>query len=59
MTVIDLLKWAALHDAMDLDIEIQYRDDGGYYVGTDSLEEDEIQITERNHEGNTLKVISL
>lgn len=59
MTVVDLLKWAALHDALNLDIEIQYRDDGGMYIGRDSLKEEDIIISKRWNDGNTLKVIEL
>ena len=59
MTVVDLLKWAALHHALNLDIEIQYRDDGGDYIGADSLEEEYIRITNRYNDENTLKVIRL
>lgn len=34
MTPKDLYKWAVKHYIQDCDIEIQYRDDGGYYDGS-------------------------
>lgn len=35
MTVKELYEWAVENKAEDLEIEIQYRDGGGYYCGTD------------------------
>ena len=35
MTVKELYVWAVENKAEDLEIEIQYRDDGEYYCGTD------------------------
>ena len=35
MTVKEFYKWAIENKAEDLEIEIQYRDGGGFYCGTD------------------------
>ena len=35
MTVKELYEWATENKAEDLEIEIQYRDGGGFYCGTD------------------------
>lgn len=35
MTIRELYEWAKQQGIEDYDIEIQYRDDGGYYDGTD------------------------
>lgn len=42
MTVKDLYEWAKENNAEELDIRVQYRDSGGYYTGTDSMIEPEI-----------------
>lgn len=44
MTPRDLYEWAVRHDVQDCDIEIQYRDGGGYYSGTTVACIDEIEI---------------
>lgn len=44
MTPRDLYEWAVKYDVQDCDIEIQYRDDGGYYCGTTDTRLDEIEI---------------
>lgn len=44
MTVREFYDWAKRHDCLDYDVEIQYRDGGGYYSGTSDLREDEIEI---------------
>ena len=44
MTPRDLHEWAVKHDVQDCDIEIQYRDGGGYYCGTTDARLDEIEI---------------
>ena len=44
MTPRDLYEWAVKHDVQDCDIEIQYRDGGGYYCGTTDARLDEIEI---------------
>lgn len=36
MTIRELYEWAKQQGIEDYDIEIQYRDDGGYYCGTDT-----------------------
>lgn len=33
MTVKELYEWAMEHNAENYDLMIQFRDDGGYYVG--------------------------
>ena len=35
MTIKDLYEWAVQNNALYLDIEVQYRDDGGDYPGRD------------------------
>lgn len=49
MTPKDLYKWAVEHGVEDCDIEIQYRDDGGYYCGTTDASIDEIEITDKGY----------
>lgn len=44
MTIKELYKWAVSHGAENLSVEIQYRDGGGYYNGTDLLYEENIEI---------------
>lgn len=44
MTPRDLYEWAVKHDVQDCDIEIQYRDGGGYYEGTTDASLNEIEI---------------
>lgn len=44
MTIRELYEWAEEHDVADCKIEIQYRDGGGYYSGTDILRKEEIEI---------------
>lgn len=36
MTIKELYDWACKNSVEDFEIEIQYRDSGGYYYGTDS-----------------------
>ena len=38
MTVKELYDWAVKNDALDLEIEIPYRDSGGYYYGASDCE---------------------
>jgi hypothetical protein len=45
MTVSELYDWAVMNDAEDLDIEIQYRDGGGFYNGTDDHIEPQITFS--------------
>ena len=49
MTPKDLYEWAVKHDVQDCDIEIQYRDDGGYYEGTTNARLDEIEIKNESY----------
>lgn len=44
MTIRDLYNWAVANGIEDFEIQIQYRDDGGYYSGTDSCEQSDIEI---------------
>lgn len=46
MTIKELYKWAIANNCESYDVEIQYRDSGGYYLGTDNLDEDDIEIVE-------------
>ena len=43
MTVLELYKWAKKNKATEMNIEIQYRDAGGCYSGTDDCVEPIIQ----------------
>lgn len=56
MTVRELYEWAKENDALDLDIEIQYRDDGGYYYGWDDAEP---EIDTRELSWHTEMVVNL
>lgn len=47
MTIQDLYEWAKKNNVTDLDIEIQYRDSGGYYNGTCDLSEFYIEIEDK------------
>lgn len=49
MTPKDLYEWAVEHGVEDCDIEIQYRDDGGYYYGTTDVTFDEIEIENKSY----------
>ena len=57
MTVKELYEWAVSQGAEDLDIEIQYRDGGGFYYGVDDC--DDPAIRPREHSYNTEKVVLL
>ena len=50
MTIRDLYNWAVENGVENFEIQIQYRDDGGYYSGTDSCEQDNIEINHLNNE---------
>jgi len=56
MTVKELYEWAVSQGAENFDIEIQYRDSGGYYTGVDDCEP---AIYPREHSYNTEKVVLL
>lgn len=49
MTIQELYKWAVNNNAENLDIEIQYRDSGGYYEGTTDLSEYGVEIEHRKY----------
>lgn len=49
MTIQDLYEWGIKHNAKDLDIEIQYRDGGGYYSGTCDLREEDIEVENKSY----------
>ena len=49
MTPRDLYEWALEHGVENCDIEIQYRDGGGSYCGTDSASFDGIEIEDRRY----------
>ena len=57
MTVKELYEWAKRNNAEDLDIEIQYRDGGGCYSGTDICNEP--VICDREWASHTEKVVLL
>ena len=44
MTIKELYEWAVKNGVENCDIEIQYRDSGGYYSGSDTLHEEDIEI---------------
>lgn len=44
MTIKQLYEWAVKNEVENYDIEIQYRDSGGYYYGSSSLYESDIDI---------------
>lgn len=48
MTPKDLYEWAVKHNVQDCDIEVQYRDGGGYYSRTTDVCLDEIEIENRS-----------
>lgn len=56
MTVRELYEWAVANGAEDFDIEIQYRDGGGFYSGVDDCEP---SISPRENPYNTEKVVLL
>ena len=51
MTIKDLYEWAVRNNCENYEVEIQYRDDGGYYNGTCDLREDEIEIDRDKYNG--------
>lgn len=51
MTVREFYDWAKRNDCLDYDVEIQHRDSGGYYNGTDDLRESEIEIDREKYSG--------
>ena len=57
MTIRELYEWGEKNNALDLDVEIQHRDSGGFYIGADDLENPE--IIERYHSYNTEMVVNI
>ena len=50
MTIRDLYNWAIENGVENFEIQIQYRDGGGYYCGSDSCEQDNIEIDTLHNE---------
>lgn len=46
MTIKDLYEMAQAYDIKDYDIEIQYRDGGGCYSGTEELRREDITVND-------------
>lgn len=44
MTIAELYVWAENHDALDYEIRIQYRDEGGFYSGSSYLEWGDLEV---------------
>lgn len=44
MTIKELYDWAVENGVADFDIQIQYRDGGGYYYGSSALWKEDIEI---------------
>lgn len=44
MTIRELYEWAKKNNCVDYDVAVQYRDDGGYYDGTENVQEEFIKI---------------
>lgn len=55
LTITELYKWAVKNDAENLDIEIQYRDGGGYYCGRSNLCETDVEIV--SEDGHKIVVL--
>ena len=51
MTVREFFDWAKRNNCLDYEVEIQYRDSGGCYYGTDDLRESEIEINREKYNG--------
>lgn len=54
MTIGELYEWAKENQCENYDVEIQYRDSGGYYRGTADLREDEIVIDREKYGGTVI-----
>ena len=50
MTIKELYEWAVERGVENYNIEIQYRDGGGYYYGTDTLHQAYIEIVSERSE---------
>ena len=44
LTIEELYKWAVKNQIQNYNIEVQYRDDGGDYYGTEAISIDYIRI---------------
>ena len=51
MTIKELYEWAVKNNCENYEVEIQHRDDGGYYSGTADLRESEIEINREKYNG--------
>lgn len=49
MTIQELYEWAIKNNAKDLEVEIQYRDGGGYYSGTTDLDSSDVEIEHKSY----------
>lgn len=49
MTIKELYEWAIKNNVENCEVEIQYRDGGGTYYGTDDLYESDIVIEEKTY----------
>lgn len=56
MTIRELYQWAEENDALDLEIEVQYRDAAAYYFGRAAPTP---QVSEREKDVQTEKVVSI
>ena len=56
MTIRELYDWANENNAVDLTIEIPYRDDDGFYIGSDGVNP---QIETRKNKSNSKTVVTL
>lgn len=57
MTIKSLYEWAKEKGVLDLDVVVQYRDDGGYYNGSDDLETPEIAPREYDYQTEKILII--
>ena len=59
MTVKELYEWAVANQAENYDIEVAYRDGGGFYNGADDCLVLAITEREKEYEHHTEKVVLL
>lgn len=50
MTIKEFYEYCVAHGAENMTMKIQYRDDGGYYSGSDEVEIWEIEIDKEKQE---------
>ncbi len=55
MTIKELYNWAVERGLEDAELEAQYADDGGFYIGSRCLEIEELEIEE--HLGYTSVIV--